>query len=141
MEGTKINCGKIFAMQTKSLIFSIYALCFALWKILAQKNTHKEVIGGRKRIREFRSSVILIMNPWGCISHGVTARWSIGFLSSLRRDLRRPQAPMESHGPVHLPARSPPRWKLSLSFSLSLALSRSFTTFLQQPCAAILACS
>lgn len=83
---------------------------------------NKEVAGDRRKcIRELRSSVILIMDPWGCISHGVTARWSIGFLSSLRRDLRRHQAPMESHGPVHLPARSPPRWKLSLFLSLPFA--------------------
>lgn len=100
------------------------AFLVSLSKTLARKDMYKEVIGGRRKcIRE--NSMILIMDPWGCISHGVTARWSIGFLSSLRRDLRRHQAPMKSHGPVHLPARSPPRWKLSFSLSLSLLLAPS----------------
>lgn len=44
----------------------------------------KEVTGGPiGNESDIRGSIVPIMGPWGCISHGVTARWSIEFLSPL----------------------------------------------------------
>lgn len=105
--------------------------CCSLLSLSLENSRTKRCVQRGHRVLHIRSSVILIMDPWGCISHGVTARWSIEFLSSLCAGItigtRLPWSPMESHRPVHLPARSPPRWKLSLSRFLPLALFRAFS--------------
>lgn len=64
----------------------------------------------RKWIRYSSSVSYPIMVPWGYISHGVTARWSIEFLSPpFGRDLGRNEAPMGSHERnQHLPTVTAP---------------------------------
>ncbi|KAG7188708.1 hypothetical protein KM043_008330 [Ampulex compressa] len=78
--------------------------------LLAEGRSHKEVTGGPARSgSEARGSIAFIMDPWGCISHGVTARWSIEFLSPFRRDLHPNEAPMGSREPnQHLPTATTP---------------------------------
>lgn len=64
----------------------------------------------RKWIRYTSSVSYPIMVPWGYISHGVTARWSIEFLSPpFGRDLGRNEAPMGSRERnQHLPTVTAP---------------------------------
>ena len=64
----------------------------------------------RKWIRYSSSVSYPIMVPWGYISHGVTARWSIEFLSPpFGRDLGRNEAPMGSRERnQHLPTVTAP---------------------------------
>ena len=102
-------------MQMKSLILSLlYSLLFG--KILAWKNMYKEVIGNASENSEQRDSYNGSMGmhfPWNDrkVVHRVSQLSAPGSPSTLG-----------SHRLVHLPARSPPRWKLSLSLSLSLSL-------------------
>lgn len=73
------------------------------------------------------------MDPRGCISHGVTARWSIEFLSSLYFGItigtRLPWSPID---PYTCPRdHRPAGYFLSLSLAFSLSLSRA--NVLQHP--------